>query len=151
MMRLCKFRSLSQAERRFLLRATLQVLKVRLMLWCLPFFCLKRLLAGEGQGWSGKTQAEASGVERIIWAVEVAARYVPRATCLTQALAARKLLHQEGFAGELRLGVAKDEAGRFQAHAWLEQDGRVLLGGGQQEHYTAFDNLGQLELKSLRA
>jgi hypothetical protein len=142
MIRLRKFWSLSQTDRRFLLRAAFLVLRVRLMLWCLPLSGLRRLLEGEGHGRGGKNQAEASAMERIIWAVELAARYVPCATCLTQALACRKLMHQEGFAGELRLGVTKDEEGRFQAHAWLEQDGRVLMGGGRREQYTALDNLG---------
>jgi hypothetical protein len=83
-------------------------------------------------------------VDRIAWAVSLAGRYVPRATCLTQALAMQILLKREGIAVQLHLGVAKDEQGRVTAHAWLEQDGRVLIGGGSLESYIMFDNLERL-------
>jgi hypothetical protein len=35
------------------------------------------------------------------------------------------LLRRRGIAGDLRIGVRK-EAGRFEAHAWVELGGRVL-------------------------
>jgi hypothetical protein len=58
----------------------------------------------------------------------VAAR-VPRASCLTQALAATLLLARHGYAATLRVGVAKNEDGSLRAHAWLESGGETLLGG----------------------
>ena len=30
------------------------------------------------------------------------------------------------------------DAGEFQAHAWLEADGEVLIGGEELERYAAF-------------
>lgn len=65
--------------------------------------------------------------ERIVSAVRRCSRVVPRATCLTQALAARKLLEKEGHAADLKIGVAKDGS-ILRAHAWLELDGRIILG-----------------------
>jgi hypothetical protein len=49
--------------------------------------------------------------------------------CLTQALVAQRFLRQRGYDTTLRIGVAKD--GReLLAHAWLEREGRVIIGGG---------------------
>ena len=49
--------------------------------------------------------------------------------CLTQALAAQRILRQEGIDSALRIGVAKDGQ-ELLAHAWLERAGRVVIGGG---------------------
>jgi Transglutaminase-like superfamily len=43
-------------------------------------------------------------------------------TCLSRSIALRWLLARRGVATELRFG-AQREAGRFEAHAWLEREG----------------------------
>jgi len=71
-------------------------------------------------------------------AVSRAARLVPRASCLTQALALQRLLARRGLESSLFLGVdragkpsrtARPRALRFEAHAWVEWRGRILIGG----------------------
>jgi hypothetical protein len=61
--------------------------------------------------------------------VSLVSHFFPGASCLTQALAAQVLLRREGFDPKLQLGVARDEAGKFIAHAWIECDGRIVIGG----------------------
>lgn len=78
-------------------------------------------------------------VMEIVRAVRFASEYVPRASCLTQALAARKLLSKYGQGAELKLGVTKNE-GNFEAHAWLEIDGRIVL--GKQRVHSRYAVLG---------
>jgi hypothetical protein len=73
-------------------------------------------------------------VRRVTWAVTHAARLVPAATCLTQAIAARRLLAQHGVRSDLRIGVARAGDGRMQAHAWLECDGTTILGHSEREY-----------------
>jgi hypothetical protein len=51
---------------------------------------------------------------------------VPRATCLTQALAAQVLLMRAGIESRIVLGVRNEND--FQAHAWVESQGSILLG-----------------------
>ena len=65
----------------------------------------------------------------------VAAR-VPRATCLTQALAAQVLLARLGERSVLRIGVARDERLGVRGHAWLEHRGRVVIGGASLDGYV---------------
>lgn len=69
-------------------------------------------------------------LEAIIWGVEVGSAYVPRATCLTQALAAKILLSLNGHESVLKIGVGRGEDGDFKAHAWLSSEGKTILGGG---------------------
>lgn len=68
--------------------------------------------------------------ERIAWAVRAASRYVPDAACLTQALATQVLLARNGYPSNLRIGVTFGEQKSLHAHAWVEVQGRVLIGGG---------------------
>jgi hypothetical protein len=82
-------------------------------------------------------------MRRIVWAVQVASRRIPGASCLTQALAARVLLAKCGIASQLRIGIARGEQGDFQAHAWLETaDGRAVIGGVALERYARLPSLG---------
>jgi hypothetical protein len=73
--------------------------------------------------------------------VGVAGRLVPGTTCLVRALAAQALLARRGHASQLRLGVARGSGRAFEAHAWLEQDGRVLVGGPLDGRYVPFPAL----------
>ena len=74
----------------------------------------ERGLAGDPRAWA--------------WAVRAAARRVPRASCLTQALALEALLAEAGHRATLRIGVARKEDRTFEAHAWVESEGHVLIG-----------------------
>ena len=111
--------------------------RARLGLWLLPFKTLRQLLAR-------KTQASNQApIDRVAWAVTVAGRYVPAATCLTQALATQVLLSQHGYEACLRIGVVRGEDGQLQAHAWVESDGVVVIGGPESalERYVTLSAL----------
>jgi hypothetical protein len=62
--------------------------------------------------------------------VRLASRYVPHATCLTQALTAQMLLNWAGIEAKTLIGVRRNE--KFEAHAWVECGGRVLVGGAAE-------------------
>lgn len=62
-----------------------------------------------------------------------------RANCLEQSLTLWWLLQRRGIAAELRIGARK-EAGRFEAHAWVEFGGAVLNDAGEEHlHFVPFD------------
>lgn len=77
-----------------------------------------------------------NSMSSIAWAVTVASQYIPRATCLVQGLATQVLLASEGIPSDLCIGVTKDDPAPFEAHAWVETGGRVIIGGPQQDRYT---------------
>jgi len=72
---------------------------------------------------------DAQGERELNWAVTRAARFVPGASCLTQALSLQVLLARRGLHSRLCIGVRKGAASAFEAHAWVERGGRVLIGG----------------------
>jgi hypothetical protein len=58
--------------------------------------------------------------------VHAAARHaVCQTTCLRRSLVLCTLLRQQGFCPTLRFG-ARNTGGQFEAHAWVELDGKVL-------------------------
>lgn len=69
-------------------------------------------------------------VAAVRWSTTVLAARLPWCrNCLAQAVAAKRFLDREGVRNTLHLGVAVEpESGHLAAHAWLEADGRVLLG-----------------------
>ncbi|NLG50448.1 MAG: lasso peptide biosynthesis B2 protein [Chloroflexi bacterium] len=127
MRRLTRFFRLPATRRRLFIQAARWLVVVRLGLWVLPFRKLQPLVArlrGVPRG-----PVDAAVMREVAWAVQAASRYVPAATCLTQALTGQILLQRRGYPAQVEIGVAKDESGQFMAHAWLRCDGVVLIGG----------------------
>lgn len=124
----------TRAGWRLAFRAWRLVAWVRWSLWRAPYarvradLLRRRVDAGPAQPivWRGRDLTR--DPRALAWAVAAAARRVPKASCLTQSLALETLLAQAGQAGELRIGVARKPDGAFEAHAWVEHDGRVLIG-----------------------
>jgi hypothetical protein len=128
--RLTRFAKLNGAERRMLIRVFFLVGIARASLWALPAEKARRVVAKVAVGSTGDS------IERVVWAVKAVSRYLPGATCLTQALAAEALLTDAGFSAQIEIGVAKDELSGFQAHAWVVCHDQVVLGGQQVERYN---------------
>jgi len=82
--------------------------------------------------------------ERAAWAVKaVGRRLLSERPCLTQAIVLQYLLRrQRDESAQIRLGVARGKDGTLQAHAWVERNGDILIGGAEsRESYSRFDNL----------
>ena len=124
---LATLRSLSREDRRLLWDAFRAAVIFRLALYFFTIERLRRLASRKGKG--GRP------VGRIVWAAQAAARRVPGSTCLSSALTLQRLLSAHGHASELHIGVLK-EAGKFEAHAWVEKDSQVLIGEDERRTYT---------------
>ncbi len=127
-----------RGERRLLLQVFMLVIGMRLGLDWLPFRHVRALVTFAGR--PSRPPGSGPSIERVAAAVTIVSRYVPRATCLTQALAAELLLRRAGYPVYLRLGAARGPDERFEAHAWVECDGRVVIGGAI-ERYSPFPRL----------
>ena len=119
-----KFLHLPAADRSLLVHAVLLIGAARVALWALPFNTARRLFARRAR----QSAAPFPTTERIGWAISVAKGFVPKGNCLPQALAAESLLTRSGYPVELRIGVAKTDEGRLEAHAWVESGGRLVVG-----------------------
>ena len=144
MRRLKRFAQLAPSERRLLMRVLFVVGVARTSLWVMPVEAARRAVSRAAAG------AASNSVEQVVWAVKAVSRYLPGATCLTQAIAAQALLTHSGFPSQVEIGVAKerkddrdnatateDESRGFHAHAWVVCQGQVVLGGRQVERYNS--------------
>ena len=77
--------------------------------------------------------------EDVGWAVDAADGVTPGdPSCLVRALVAEAMLKRRGHETVLRFGV--DDAGAdMEAHAWLESNGEIIVGGEAREAYTRLE------------
>lgn len=132
-----KFALLGAGEKRLMARAWGALFCFRLALWVFPLPRIKNYLekVSPRPQLSDATPSPVSAAQ-ISRAVGAMSRLVPKSTCLVQALAAQWLLRRENQASHLHIGVIKDPNGALLAHAWVESDGAVVVGGGDLDRYT---------------
>ncbi len=136
MTRLGKFLRLPPTDRRLLMTAALMQAAIRLGLALLPYRRVRGLVDRLARTSLSRQPTPAVSPERIAWAVATGSRLVPGAACLTQALAAQLLLERRGHPARVRVGISRTEGAELLAHAWLESDGRIVLGGADLTKYT---------------
>jgi len=136
MRRVAKFLALTRSDRDLVLRTIAPVVAMRLAMWTLPFARVR----GICDAMSRPMRADHSILptpDRIAWAVAALSRVVPRAdNCLVRALATGIVLKRYGYPSELKIGVMKPVGGGFEAHAWLESGGAVVIGDFQLDQYV---------------
>jgi hypothetical protein len=125
------FARLSSQDRSLLWRAFFLVAAVRTGLFLASFRTVQRLTAR-----TRRRAARVHSVGRCAWAIRSASRYVPGATCLTQALAAQVLLAESGYDSRIEIGVRKDEHRRFRAHAWVVCGQEIVIGGAEAYRFV---------------
>ena len=129
-----QFADLTARDRRLLLHASVLVAGIRLILWTVPFRFARGLVSWRTPVSPALTQIR---VNRLSWSVQAAAKRIPGASCLTQAVALHRLMARAGHTTDLRIGVAKDGASGFASHAWLEYKGEILIGDdGELDRYA---------------
>jgi hypothetical protein len=141
--RLQRFSALDRDARRLFLRASMVLPLISLSLLLRGFkatqVALRRFLPLANGSIEGAVHAEADQVSRTARMVRAAAHYgIGDPTCLEKSLALWWLLGRQGIPSALRIGTRLN-AGRFEAHAWVECDGAVLNEPDEpHRHYAAF-------------
>jgi hypothetical protein len=118
------FRRLPAAERKLILSSFTLLAALRVALALLPF---RRVLFMFG-GRDLRQPVYSCTPRQVVRAVQLASRYMPGATCLTQAMTTQILLRRRGHSSCLHVGVAVRQ--KFEAHAWVEFEGEAAIGGG---------------------
>lgn len=139
-----RFLRLPKVDRCLVVRALFWVVTVRLGLAVLPFRSVERGLCRIRIRGLRRAPVIGPSTDRIVWAVDRTADRVPGARCLARALACQVLLARFGRSSRLRIGVRRRDAGTgLDAHAWLEEDGRVIFGAtapdGEFQALSEFD------------
>lgn len=125
---LIKFLTLKQSDRRLLVKTLFLLAAIRVGLKLLPFHRVRSLLAKISQPNANLQRADENSTNKVVWAVTVVSPYL-RAICLPQALAAQVLLGRRGYPTQLRIGFTRNESGAMSAHAWVESQGQIVIGG----------------------
>lgn len=121
-----RYRALPAIERRVFVQAALLVPAVHCVQQLLPFRRWRPLLTRVGVRRPGRSPV---APEQVAEAVVRAQRAVPGTyKCLPAAYATHLLLHWHGHPSVVQVGVARDAAGKVEAHAWVELEGRILIG-----------------------
>lgn len=128
-MRINKFFLLARKEKKFISIYCL-IWKVRIRLW---FSSYKKTRIWCAQKVNNKylhhQSQDTFGRKFLLNAVNITSNYVPKATCLTKALAADTVLKQSQFESHLFVGIKRNDDNYFESHAWLQDDKDIIFGG----------------------
>jgi Transglutaminase-like superfamily len=120
-----KLLRLSLGDWRLLCQTFLLLNGLRFGLRLVPFQSLQRWINHTGSAQSSSRVF----VSQIGWAVSVCSRYTPGGVlCLAQALTTQRLMLQSGYDCELKIGVTNPKDAKFEAHAWVEYEGEIIIG-----------------------
>ncbi len=123
-----KLRAQSARQRRLLVEASVLLPVVHTLQQRLPYRRWRDLLERRALPQVRRFR-DAPTVDEISLAVERARRYVPGIyKCLPAAYATHLLLCRYGYRSRVHYGVARDPQGKVEAHAWVDCDGRVVMG-----------------------
>jgi len=126
--RVARLAERSPRERALVVEAALHLVAAKAMLRWVPFERWRGALQHAPEQRLRVTPGERQ-LAQLVWAVNgVGARFPERLNCLPRALAMRWMMQRRRWPNTLELGVARDPEGKFEAHAWLEHDGRVIMG-----------------------
>ena len=145
-----KFLALSSNDRRLLISALILLTAIRLGLVIFPFdkmrYFLSKLIPGHLVSSVTEEFQSQQIIQRVVWAINASGRHLPISmNCFPRALATHVLLQRRGIPSEIKIGVARNEDGVFEAHAWVEYRGQVVI--GRLEDLGRFTTLSHLNEK----
>ena len=109
----------------FLAHCLAVVVAVRVGLTLLSYNKVRRMVTRR----DAREPADIGDLRRVAWGVAAAARLVPGASCLTQALSGQYLLARQGSASKISIGIERNAGTELKAHAWLMSGDHIVLGG----------------------
>lgn len=129
MKQILKFLNLTEQDRQLLLKSFILLGLIRLGLWLLPFGTLRQCLNNRLQLFSQSPKITFTELDKVSWAIDVSSRYwFGEVKCLAKALTTQILMSSYGYCPQLQIGVAKSKQGNLEAHAWVENEGKVVVG-----------------------
>lgn len=125
-----------------LAEAAIALVAARVMVALVPMGRLVKGLSHADPPQAGPGSAVTGAPSAVAWAVGRATRLLPwTSTCLMRGLAGQWMLARRGIASTLHFGVAKAGEGAMAAHAWLEAEGAIILGGEEAAGFAAIAGL----------
>jgi hypothetical protein len=134
--------SLTLSDWRYLTIASGELLAARIRLSTMPVEKILRELQApmSALAQQQRTPLAKIDVERLSWAIAVAAQHVPwRSDCLIRVIAADRWLRRHSLRPDFYLGVTKDEQGVLAAHAWVRYGDLTVTGGRYDQFSTLIE------------
>lgn len=126
--RLYKFRELSFSEKLLLIKVFTQLIFFKSVLYIFPFKVSRKLISLFFNNIPQFYSPDKTKKELIITSIKrlVAVKFF-NFTCLPQALTLKFNLRKNN-AVKLFLGVRLDDESKFEFHAWIEEENKILIG-----------------------
>lgn len=129
MKRVRRLIALSWTNQWLLVQSMFWLISIKLGLYIFQFQTLRDVLAKASQKKGYLGEPVPNSIERVVWSIEFSSRYLPVfINCLPKALAAQVMLSQRGQNVEVIIGARRNQLGQLQAHAWVEFQGKVIVG-----------------------
>lgn len=122
-----KWKVLSNNTKIYFLYASVTLTMIKIGLTLLPFNHFRKLFHWISSS-DKKKNLKKQEIDEIVYAINTSANILPfELLCLPRALAAKFLLRKvPSLSLEIGIEVNKDKD--FEAHAWVEKDGNVIIG-----------------------
>ena len=134
MVTLTRYFQLSISKQLLLIESVQIMILIRIGLRLLPYKTMNRLLKRFDREIGLNQKTNNNRQDDIIWAIsKTGEKLYGENTCLPLALAGQLHLNLHGFPARTQLGVTKTDEGMIIAHAWVECNGEVLIGGPEHE------------------
>lgn len=142
--KLRKFFLLKNGDRQFLLLTALTLTSIRFGLWLLPWKVLYERIRNIAPLSPELARPDDLTWYRVVKAVNIVSKLmVIPPKCLARALTTQLLLIRQGYHSELCIGVTKNQEGKFEAHAWIESQGKIII--GELSNHSQFKALPSLD------
>lgn len=113
-------------------KMALLLLIIRIGLSLCTFQKVRRLLLCVPPASHNAHQNRRETLSRFVWAAQIVGKkLLGHNRCLPEALAIHMLYQRYAMPADLRIGVTKRPDGQLVAHAWVESEGKVVIGGDQ--------------------
>lgn len=141
---LCKFLALSSSDRCLIVTSATVLAGIWIGLRLFSFGKVLERVDKFSAPFSDSKRGAPHSRDRIVWAVSAVSRYAPlNFSCLVQALSAKIALGRQGYPVTVRIGVAPAGCGKLSAHAWLESNGEVVIGGKCRHDFSPLPSLNR--------
>lgn len=147
MRRFQTFLRLPWPDQLLLIQSMIVLIMVVLGLRVFPWSTLQRLLLKPDIRRAKYTSESRPSAMQIARTIRTASRFIPKASCLPQALAAQMMLTRRAYPAELQIGVARNEVGQLAAHAWVTSTNGIVIGNIPER--DRFVRLSPIERKGI--
>lgn len=144
-----RFFRLPKAKKRLIIEATGLILFTRFGLYLTSIEKLQSFYQRFSKGNNYVNHIYRPDKSDIVWAIDtIGQKLFKDDTCLVIAIAGQAQLIHYGIPSKLQLGCLKGEDMSIFAHAWVESDGDVIIGGTESEisKYTPLTDIRKVRI-----